>query len=110
MKAVVLHECGDIDQLVFEDAPDPEPQPGEALIRVRACAVNRIDLMLRAGNGMQPPLPHILGVDIAGEVGALPGDEAIDWQIGDPVAVYPWLACSECEYCQGGRRKSVFEF
>jgi NADPH2:quinone reductase len=64
VKAIVLHEKGGPEQLLYEDTPDPEPGDGELLIRVEAAGVNHIDLTWRAGGA--PKLPMILGVDAAG--------------------------------------------
>ena len=69
MKAARIHRHGDPGVLVYEDAPDPSIRPDQVLIRVRACALNHLDLWIRAGiPGMNIPMPHILGSDIAGEV------------------------------------------
>ena len=66
MKAIRIHEDGGPDVLRYEDAPDPSPAEGEVLVRLRAAALNHIDLWIRSG---QPsvPKPRILGSDGAGE-------------------------------------------
>jgi NADPH:quinone reductase-like Zn-dependent oxidoreductase len=64
VKAVVLHQTGGPEALVYEEAPDPEPRDGEVLVRVEAAGVNHIDLTWRAGG--PPKLPAILGLDAAG--------------------------------------------
>lgn len=60
MKAVRFHEHGGPDVLRFEDAPDPDPAPGEALVRVRACALNHLDVWERRGlPRVAIPMPHV---------------------------------------------------
>src|SRR5438309_1616616 len=72
MHAVRFGEYGSADVLRYEEVPDPEPGPGEALVRVRACAVNHVDIDMRNGTSRLPiTLPHILGFEIAGEVVAV---------------------------------------
>ena len=67
MKAARIHEFGEPGVLRYEDVADPKPRKDQVLIRVRACAMNHIDLWIRKGlPGLK--LPHILGSDIAGEV------------------------------------------
>ena len=69
MKAVRIHEHGAPEVVRYEDAPEPRLAPNEALIRVRACALNHLDLFVRGGlPGLQIPMPHTLGSDAAGEV------------------------------------------
>src|SRR5258705_8818889 len=69
MKAVRFHQHGGPEVLRFEDAPDPASAPGRAIVRVRACALNHLDLWERRGiDRVKLPLPHISGRDIAGEV------------------------------------------
>jgi NADPH:quinone reductase-like Zn-dependent oxidoreductase len=100
MKAVRIHEFGGIENLRFEDAPEPEPSAGEALVKVRACALNHLDLFVRSGiPAYGTSLPHILGSDIAGEVAQNCGE----WKAGDAVIVHPGLSCGRCEYCLDGR-------
>ena len=69
MKAVRFHEHGGPEVLTFEDVPDPRPAAGEAVVRVRACALNRLDIWKRQGMPhVTVPMPHISGSDVAGEV------------------------------------------
>src|SRR3989304_7096141 len=69
MKAVRFHEHGGPEVLRYEDAPDPVIAPHEVLVRVKACALNHLDVWTRKGMpGVKVPLPHISGCDIAGEV------------------------------------------
>src|SRR5436309_2913502 len=69
MKAVYLTEHGGPEVLTYGDLPDPVPASGEALVRVRACGVNHVDLWLRKGLGpfMKVDFPFVPGADIAGE-------------------------------------------
>jgi NADPH:quinone reductase-like Zn-dependent oxidoreductase len=87
MKAVVLHEYGGPDKLVYEDVPDPVAGKGEVLVRVAASSVNPIDFKLRSGamKAFWPlELPTILGRDIAGIVRAV-GDGVTGFKPGDKV-------------------------
>ena len=80
MKAAVIERQGGVEGLVYRDWPDPEPGPGEVLVRVRACGLNHLDIFVRRGMpGFPVPVPFISGGDIAGEVAALgPGVTGID--------------------------------
>ncbi|MFI5322918.1 MAG: zinc-binding alcohol dehydrogenase family protein [Thermodesulfobacteriota bacterium] len=69
MKAIRYHEFGEVDVLKYEDVPEPEIGDDEVLVRVRAASLNHLDLRLRSGKSPRPvDLPHIGGVDIAGDV------------------------------------------
>jgi NADPH:quinone reductase-like Zn-dependent oxidoreductase len=65
MKAIRIHEDGGPEVLRYEDAPDPEPGPGEALVRLRTASLNHLDLWIRKGLPSVPK-PRILGADGAG--------------------------------------------
>src|SRR4051794_11977594 len=108
MKAVVFHEHGSSDVLGYEEMPAPEPAAGEVLLAVRAVAVNHgPDVETRRkGFGMgQLPMPHIGGVDPAGEVVGL-GPGVTRAQVGDRVAVYPVIACGVCDFCLAGEAEN----
>jgi NADPH:quinone reductase-like Zn-dependent oxidoreductase len=103
MKAVLFHQHGGPEVLEYMDFPTPEPKPGEALIRLRAAALNRMDIMVRNGwPGLKLELPHINGADGAGEVAVL-GVGASGFEIGERVVINPNLGCGQCEFCLAGR-------
>lgn len=102
MKALLFRQFGGPEVLRYEDAPDPKIAPGEVLVRVRACALNRLDLFVREGiPALKTPLPFWTGCDIAGDVVEV-GAEVQGVKVGDRVAVNPNLTCGRCEYCLQG--------
>jgi NADPH:quinone reductase-like Zn-dependent oxidoreductase len=103
MKAVRFGRHGGPEVLQYEDAPDPKPNGDEALVRVRACALNRLDIWARRGlPNVEIPLPHISGSDIAGIVEWVPPEEK-EFKKGDEVIVNPGVGCGRCEKCLLGR-------
>jgi propanol-preferring alcohol dehydrogenase len=98
MRAMVLDAAG--GPLRLAELPDPEPGPGQALLRVRACGVCRTDLHILDGELAEPKLPLVLGHQIVGEV--LAGGSR--FAPGDRVGV-PWLGwtCGECRFCLAGQ-------
>lgn len=85
MHAVVMHERGEPSVLRYEQVARPEPAAGEVLVEVHAATVNRTDLFHRAGRFfIQKPLPHILGMDVAGVVARV-GPAVAGWEAGDRV-------------------------
>ncbi|HEX4993960.1 MAG TPA: zinc-binding dehydrogenase [Methylomirabilota bacterium] len=103
MKALAFHEHGGLDKLKYQDVADPKIGAGDVLVRVKAAALNHLDLFVREGMpGLKLPLPFWSGCDIAGEIaevgGGVPGLAA-----GDRVVVNPNLNCGRCEYCQKGQ-------
>jgi NADPH:quinone reductase-like Zn-dependent oxidoreductase len=101
MRAVRFHQHGAPEVLRDEDAPDPALAPGEVLVRVRACALNHLDLWARRGlPNVRIPMPHITGSDVAGEVIE---SAAAGVAIGRRVMLQPGLSCGRCQACLSGR-------
>ncbi len=102
MKAVAIVEHGGVEGLRYMDLPDPQPDAGEVVLRVRACALNHLDIWLRIGiPAYRLALPHVPGSDVVGEVVAV-GDGVTNVRVGDKVIVNPNLTCGECEWCRMG--------
>jgi NADPH:quinone reductase-like Zn-dependent oxidoreductase len=89
VRAVRIHEDGGPEVLVLEEAPDPEPAPGEVLVRLRATALNHLDVWIRKGLPSVPK-PRILGADGAGVVEAL-GDGVTGFDLGERVVLNPGI-------------------
>lgn len=103
MKAVLFHQHGGPEVLEYTDFPTPKPKPGEALIRLRAAALNRMDVLVRNGwPGLKLDLPHINGADGAGEIVEINGATK-DLEVGDRVVLNANLGCGSCEFCLAGR-------
>jgi NADPH:quinone reductase-like Zn-dependent oxidoreductase len=104
-----MHQRGGPEVLSYEEFPTPELGPGEALVRVRACGLNHLDVFTRRGEqGRRVKLPHILGIETAGEVAALAGD-VTNLQVGDRVVSGPGIWCGQCEFCQAGEENMCAE-
>ncbi len=102
MKALAFNEFGGPEKLKLQDVQDPKIGPGEVLVRVRACALNHLDLFVREGiPALKTPLPFWTGCDIAGDVVEV-GPAVQGVQAGDRVAVNPNLTCGRCEFCIQG--------
>lgn len=87
--------------LTYEEAPEPVPGQGEALVRVHACGLNHLDLFQRRGiERVAIRFPHISGADVAGEVVAAPDGDALR---GRRVMLQPGISCGRCEACLSGR-------
>lgn len=85
MRAVVITQPGEPEVLEVREVPDPEPGPGEVLIRVAAAGINRADLLQRQGHYAPPPgASPYLGMECSGTVAAL-GAEVAGWNVGDEV-------------------------
>lgn len=106
MKAVLFRRHGGPEVLEYTDFLTPEPKPGEALVRLHAAALNRMDVMVRNGwQGLKLEMPHINGADGAGEVVAFGEQtgETRGLEIGDPVVINANLGCGKCEFCLEGK-------
>jgi len=85
MKAIVMHQRGGAEVLHYETFPTPKPIANEVLVKVHAATVNHTDIFHRSGQFfIQKSLPHILGMDVAGEIVEL-GAGVRDWQVGDRI-------------------------
>lgn len=105
MKAVRFHEYGDADVLVLDDVPDPEPGPGDVVIRVRAVGLNHVDVDMRNGSSRLPlSLPHTLGFEAGGDVAAV-GSGVEGFVEGDRVTPLYQVACRQCVACVSGRQQ-----
>jgi len=110
MKAAIFRQHGDVDVLEYADVSEPQIRANEVLIEVKACALNHLDLFVRNGMpGIEIPLPHILGNDIAGVVREV--GELVTWvKPGDEVMVQPGVSCGHCEACLSGQDNLCREY
>ncbi len=103
MKAVRFHEHGGVDKLVLEETEDPIPGPGEIVVRVKACALNYLDIWERRGlPGVKFPLPHISGSDVAGIIEST-GPGVAHLKPGERTLLNPGISCMACHYCFQGK-------
>jgi NADPH:quinone reductase-like Zn-dependent oxidoreductase len=102
MKVLQLTAHGTPGTFVLRKRPAPRPAPNEAVVTVRACGLNHLDLWLESG-GLPVPvaLPRTPGGEVAGVVAAV-GHAVKDWKRGDRVVIQSNLFCGECEFCRRG--------
>jgi NADPH:quinone reductase-like Zn-dependent oxidoreductase len=102
MKAVVFDRFGGPEVLEYREVPDPACGPDEAVIEVRACGINHLDLWVRTGlRGLDIAMPHVLGNDIVGVIAEV-GPAVQHVKPGDEVLVLPTLSCGTCPACMSG--------
>jgi NADPH:quinone reductase-like Zn-dependent oxidoreductase len=102
VKAILFRQHGGPEVLQYVDVPDPEPGSGEVLVRVRACALNHLDLWVRRGlPSVAVPLPRIPGSDVAGEVAKV-GSEVTTIRVSQKVVLAPLVSCGKCPACVAG--------
>ena len=103
MKAMVIHQFGEPEVMQWEEAPTPQPGPGEVLVKVHSGSGNRtLDLQVRQdGGGYGAILPLVLGNDPAGEVVDL-GSGVDSLQVGERVAISQGIHCGACDPCGAG--------
>lgn len=110
MKAAIFKQHGGPEVLEYTDVPEPRIRANEVLVEVKACALNHLDIFARGGMpGIEIPLPHILGNDIAGVVREV--GELVTWaKPGDEVMVQPGVSCGHCEGCFSGQDNLCREY
>lgn len=106
MKAVYITEHGGTETLQYGDLPEPEVGPNDVKVRVRASALNRLDVYTRAGvRGTRRRNfdgPHILGGDAAGEIVEV-GSAVRGRRVCERVVVNPRMTCNQCRFCAAGQ-------
>jgi len=115
VRGLTISAHGGLDQIEYRtDLPKPEPKRGEIRIRVKAAALNHLDLFVIAGMpGVNIVPPWILGADATGVVdaiGDLSGTSDNQLQVGDSVIINPGLSDHTCEYCQRGEHSLCVKF
>jgi NADPH:quinone reductase-like Zn-dependent oxidoreductase len=111
MMAVLARVHGGPDVLEPVEVPVPSPGPREALVEIRACSINHLDIWVREGrrghHDLEIKLPRVLGSDVAGIVRELgPGDGLPAVAVGQHVLVCPARGCGRCAMCIRGRENS----
>jgi len=102
MKAIVFEQHGGPEVLKYTYAPEPTLRANDVLVRVKACALNHLDLWVRRGIPNVPiPLPHIPGSDIAGEIAKI-GTDVTTVRVGQKVVLAPLVSCGKCPACIAG--------
>src|SRR5438105_630916 len=110
MKAIIFHQHGTPEVLKYKDAPEPSIRPNEAIVRVKACALNHLDLWVRRGiPGVPIPFPHIPGSDVSGEIAQIGGD-VTTVHVGQKVVLAPGVTCGKCAACISGQDNRCRQF
>lgn len=105
-----MRQHGDSSVLEYTDCVEPVIVATDVLVKVRACALNHLDLWVRRGlPGVAIPLPHIPGSDVAGEVARI-GDEVRSVKVGQKVVLAPGVTCGYCAACIAGNDNRCREF
>ncbi len=102
MKAIIFTSTAGPKSFATTDVPEPFIGANDVLVRVRACALNHLDLWVRKGiPGRKIPLPHIPGSDISGEVAKI-GANVTRFKPGDKIILNPGISCGQCAQCLSG--------
>lgn len=110
MKALVFEEHGQIDNLKVLKLPEPELKKGEVLLKLKASALNHLDLfVLKGWKGLDLKFPHICGADGTGVVVGL-GEGVEGFKEGDEVVINPGISCMKCPFCFKGEHSLCRDF
>ena len=112
MQAVHITEFGGIEKIKVSDIPKPVPGPGQALVKIKAAALNHLDIWVRRGRpGLSLQGPHVLGSDGAGILEAFgPGCDSLELKTGAEVMINPGVSCMRCEFCLRGMHSECPQF
>jgi len=111
MKAVTFHEHGGLEKLIYEDVAFPQVGPDEILIRVKACALNHLDIWIRQGIPTYTiSLPHISGCDVSGVIERVGTAYSGHLEAGQSVFVNPGISCGICDECLTGKENRCAHF
>lgn len=114
MRALTISAHGSLDELQLrDDIRVPDVPPGHVRVRVRAAALNHLDLFaVRGVPGMDTPKPWILGADGAGDIDSIAEDvdTASGLKVGDRVVINPGISDGTCEYCRAGEQSACVRF
>ena len=106
----IIYEMGGVEALTIQEVPDLQPEAGEALIRVKACAMNHLDVWATKNpTDRRFGGPRIMGADVAGVVESL-GAGVTGYSPGDRVVVAPGISCRQCPRCQRGQHADCPEY
>jgi NADPH:quinone reductase-like Zn-dependent oxidoreductase len=104
VKAAYFKEHGGSDRIIYGDYKDPVPAAGEVVVRVKACALNHVDMLLLDGRYPPPEgLPHVNGCEVTGIVESV-GGAVTGLTRGQRVIIFPGFSCGTCEFCLRGER------
>ena len=110
MKAVFIQALGSFDQIALGAVADPVPGPGEVRVRLRASALNHLDLFVLEGlPGLRLTFPHIGGADGMGVIDSM-GPGVDGWSVGQRVVLDPGLSCGRCPFCLKGEQSLCASF
>jgi NADPH:quinone reductase-like Zn-dependent oxidoreductase len=104
VKAAFFKEHGGSDKIIYDDYRDPSPDATEVVVRVKACALNHVDMLLLDGRYPPPEgLPHVNGCEVTGTIESV-GERVKGLAKGQRVIIFPGFSCGTCEYCLRGER------
>ena len=104
MKAAYFKEHGGSDKIIYGEYKDPVPDANEVVVRVKACALNHVDMLLLDGRYPPPEgLPHVNGCEVTGTIETV-GGAARNLTRGQRVVIFPGFSCGTCEFCLRGER------
>lgn len=110
MRAIAIDGYGDTGAARVQEVEEPTPGRGEVVVRMRAAALNHLDLWTVSGSlGFDIPFPFVLGADGAGDVHAV-GADVEGVEPGARVMINPALSCRRCERCRVGEQSECSSF